>query len=346
MFEYIGNMHIHSRYSDGSAVIGQIRSYARQAGLDFIIVTDHFHLQAAGQEGYKDGVLLLVGMEANEAHNHYLALDIDQAVKNNTEHPQEVIDAVNQQGGIGIIAHPLEYASNFLNEGNVYNWIDWSVEGFQGIEIWNLLSQWKGSIGNFFKAVYYALINPQAALVGPYPQTMRRFDDYQLQGKKIVAFGGADAHAPGIKVGPFHFKIISYLFSFRSINMHILLDQPLNGDLSADKKLIYYAFRRGSCWIGNDYYQNSKGFTFTLSNGMQTWIMGEDVPWQENLQCKVSTPGRARVKLYRNGKLAVESEGTEHIFQDVSPGIYRAEAYLRHRGKYHPWIFTNSIWVI
>ena len=120
MFEYTGNMHIHSRYSDGSATIGQIRRYAKQVGLDFIIVTDHFNMKAADQEGYKDGLLMLVGMEANEAHNHYLALDIDRVVKNNTEHPQEVIDAVNQQGGIGIIAHPLEYASNFLNEGNVY----------------------------------------------------------------------------------------------------------------------------------------------------------------------------------------------------------------------------------
>lgn len=346
MFEYIGNMHIHSRYSDGSATIGKIRSDARRAGLDFFIVTDHFTLQAAGQEGYQDGVLMLVGMEANEAHNHYLALDIAQVVPNHTDHPQKVIDAVNQQGGIGIIAHPLEYASNFLNEGKVYNWIDWSVEGFQGIEIWNLLSQWKGSIGNFCQAVYYALINPQAALVGPYPEIMRRFDDYQQQGRRIVAFGGADAHAPGITLGPFHFKIISYLFSFRSINMHILLEQPLSGELSADKQLIYQAFRQGACWVGNDYYQTSKGFSLSVSNGQQTWLMGNDVPWQEALQCKVCTPARARIKLYRNGKLAAETEGTELSLREVSCGVYRAEACLLHRGKYRPWIFSNSIWVI
>jgi len=346
MFEYTGNMHIHSRYSDGSASIGQIRSYAKQAGLDFIIVTDHFTLKAADQEGYKDGLLMLVGMEANEAHNHYLALDIDQVVKNNTKQPQKVIDAVNQQGGIGIIAHPLEYASHFLNEGNVYNWIDWSVEGFQGIEIWNLLSQWKGSIRNFRKAVYYALINPQAALIGPYPQTMRRFDDYQRQGKRIVAFGGADAHAPEIRLGPFHFKIISYPFSFRSINMHILVEQPLSGNLAIDKKMIYQAFRNASCWVADDYFQNSRGFSFTLYSDQQTWNMGEDVPWQENLQCKVSTPGLARVKLYKNGTLAAENEGTEHLFKGMDRGIYRVEAYLSYRYKYHPWIFSNSIWVI
>jgi hypothetical protein len=346
MFEYTGNMHIHSRYSDGSATIGQIRSYAKKAGLDFIILTDHFNMKAADQEGYQDGLLMLVGMEANEAHNHYLALDIDLVVENNTDHPQEVIDAVNQQGGIGIIAHPLEYASNFLNEGNVYNWIDWSVQGFQGIEIWNLLSQWKGSIRSFGKAIYYALINPQAALIGPYPQTMRRFDEYQRQGQRVVAFGGADAHAPGIKLGPFHFKIISYLFSFRSINMHILLQQPLSGNLTTDKKMIYQAFRKASCWVADDYYKNSRGFSFTVCGDDETWNMGEDVPWQENLQCKICTPGWARVKLYKDGKLAAENEGREHLFKELDRGIYRVEAYLRYRCKYRPWIFSNSIWVI
>jgi hypothetical protein len=344
MFEYTGNMHIHSRYSDGSATVRQIRGYARQAGLDFFILTDHFAMEAASQEGYKDGVLMLVGMEANEADNHYLALDIKQAVPNNTAHPQEVIDAVNRQGGIGIIAHPLEYPSKFLNNSNVYNWVDWSVEGFQGIEIWNLLSQWKGSITNFFTALYY-IFNPQGALVGPYPQTMRRFDDYQRQGKKIVAVGGADAHAPGIKIGPVNIQIISYLYSFRCINLHVLLEQPLSGELAADKKLIYGALRSACCWVGNDYFSHSRGFSFTVSNDRQIWHLGETVPWQEGLQIKVSTPQPAQVKLYKNGILQAQHDGADHLFKAASPGVYRVEAYLHRRCKYRPWIFSNSIWV-
>lgn len=345
MFEYFGNMHIHSRYSDGSATIDQIRTAAKRAGLDFIIITDHFNLQAADQEGYKDDLLMLVGMEINEAHNHYLALDIKKVVKNNTDHPQEVINDVNEQGGIGIIAHPLEYASNFLNEGNVYNWIDWSVEGFQGIEIWNLLSQWKGSITNFFKALYYVL-NPQGAIIGPYLQTMRRFDEYQQQGKRIVAFGGADAHAPGMRLGSLYFKIISYPFSFRSINMHILLQQPLSGDLSTDKAMVYNAFRSGSCWVANDYFKNSRGFSFVLCSEKQTFNMGELLSWQKNMKIKVHTPYLAQVKLFKDGLQVADSEGEEHLFERITKGIYRVEAYCQHKFKYRPWIFTNSIWVV
>jgi len=284
-------------------------------------------------------------MEINEAHNHYLALDINKVVKNNTDYPQEVINGVNQQGGIGIIAHPLEYASTFLNEGNVYNWIDWRVDGFQGIEIWNLLSQWKGSITSFPKALYYVL-NPQGAIIGPYPQTMRRFDAYQQQGKRIVAFGGADAHAPGMKLGFLNIRIISYPFSFRSINMHVVLKQPLSGDLSTDKAMIYNAFRSGSCWVANDYFKNSRGFSFTLSSDQQECTMGESLSWQGNMQLKVHTPYPARVKLFKNGMPIANSEGEKHTFEGITKGVYRIEAYCHHKFKYRPWIFSNSIWVV
>jgi hypothetical protein len=79
--------------------------------------------------------------------------------------------------------------------------------------------------------------------------------------------------------------------------MHILLEQPLSGELSADKQLIYQAFRQGACLVGNDYYQTSKGFSLSVSNGQQTWLMVND-GLQEALQCKVCTPARARIKLY------------------------------------------------
>jgi hypothetical protein len=33
-------------------------------------------MKAADKEGYKVGLLMLDGMEANEAHNHYMAIDM------------------------------------------------------------------------------------------------------------------------------------------------------------------------------------------------------------------------------------------------------------------------------
>ncbi|HBQ25606.1 MAG TPA: hypothetical protein DD791_04350, partial [Syntrophomonas sp.] len=110
MFEYKGHIHIHSRYSDGGGKVKQIAARAAKAGLDFIIVTDHCNLDGlyAGEEGYQSGVLVMIGMEVNQECSHYLALGVKEVVANNDQNPQTVIDEVNRQKGIGIIAHPFE----------------------------------------------------------------------------------------------------------------------------------------------------------------------------------------------------------------------------------------------
>jgi predicted metal-dependent phosphoesterase TrpH len=87
MYEYLGNLHMHSTYSDGSLDIEDIAARAAQAGLDFIIITDHYTLKGLYEkkEGYQQGVLVMIGMEANVSQNHYICLDISQEVKNNDE---------------------------------------------------------------------------------------------------------------------------------------------------------------------------------------------------------------------------------------------------------------------
>jgi len=64
--------------------IKEIASVARDAGLNFIIITDHYNLDGLCNdgEGYTDGVLVMVGMEVNDTCNHYLAMDIDKVIKN------------------------------------------------------------------------------------------------------------------------------------------------------------------------------------------------------------------------------------------------------------------------
>ncbi len=41
MIELVGNMHMHTLYSDGTATHREIAEAAARAGLDWIIVTDH-----------------------------------------------------------------------------------------------------------------------------------------------------------------------------------------------------------------------------------------------------------------------------------------------------------------
>lgn len=346
MFEYKGHIHIHSRYSDGGGKVKQIAARAAQAGLDFIIITDHYNLNGLyeGEEGCRNGVLVMIGMEVNQECNHYLALGVKEVVANNDKNPQAVIDEVNRQKGIGIIAHPFEKGSPYYQKGRTYEWKDWSVSGFQGIEIWNYLSQFRDACTSILKSVYL-LFNPVAGLSQPCSQALKTLDQLQEAGHKIFAYGGSDAHGIRIRVGWIPIKVSPYYLCFRLINMHVLCRKELSGNLQFDKAQIYEALREGRSWIACDYYRPSDGFCFELHDDIEAWPIGSSVKFTPNLKITVKTPAWARVVLLHNGRYLEASQGKSHFFTNLQPGVYRVEAYLKDKYRYRPWIYTNSIWI-
>ncbi len=344
MYSYTGNIHLHSKYSDGYATVQEIARAAEKAALDFIIITDHYNLKAQAEEGYYGSLLVLAGMEINEIDNHYLALDISELVSNGPA--QTVIDAVNRQHGIGIIAHPDEKGSPLYDKRKNYKWNDWLVQGFQGIEVWNYLSQFKDEVTGILKGIYL-LAFPQAALKGPYRETMIRLDRYQRENHRVFAFGGSDAHGIRIKLGPIPIVTISaYDHCFKCINTHIISNKKINGKVENDRQIVYEALRMGRFWISLDYYKSSRGFEFTICSPEKTWWMGDEIPWQKGLQAEIKTPHTAKVKLVRDGKIIGESQGRKHQFSVNTKGVYRVEAYHRHLWGYQWWIVSNPLWVI
>lgn len=344
MYEYIGNIHIHSDYSDGCGSVHDIASFARNSGLDFIVTNDHYSLYR-NDEGYIDGVLVLQGMEVNDSANHYLAMDIEESIEKNVDCPQRVIDDVNAQNGIGIIAHPFEKGSPLFHNRRTYQWTDWSVEGFQGIEVWNFLSQWRDGITGIIKGIYL-FINPHSAFgKGPYRETLAVLDKYQKEGHRVILTGGSDAHNSLIKIGPLEIRISPYDLCFKCINMHILTKHRFSGNFSEDKENFYNALRKGSSWIAYDFFKNSQGFSFLIKSESKEWGMGETVPLQECLLAEVRTPYKARVILLRNGEYWKSSKGQKHEFRRIKEGVYRVEVYHPRGLRHCPWIFSNSIWV-
>ena len=86
MHEYVINLHMHTRYSDGHGSHQDISLAARQAGIDAVIVTDH-NVLVKGIDGYyeepgddeENKVLMLVGQEVHDQarqtqKNHLLIL--------------------------------------------------------------------------------------------------------------------------------------------------------------------------------------------------------------------------------------------------------------------------------
>ena len=80
--EYIGAIHIHSIYSDGSGTMSEIIEAGQSTDLDFIVVTDHDTLEAktSGWEGWHDHLLVLVGEEVAHRSQHCLALGLEEEI--------------------------------------------------------------------------------------------------------------------------------------------------------------------------------------------------------------------------------------------------------------------------
>jgi len=147
MEELIVNLHMHTFYSDGHLSHEQIAQAALRARLDIVIVTDH-NVWVNGFEGYyknKDKqVLLLIGEEIhNQARdpqkNHLLVFGAGRELAVLASDPQLLLDGVRQAGGLSFLAHPDDPAAPVFGETDI-SWVDWGVQGFTGLELWNAMS--------------------------------------------------------------------------------------------------------------------------------------------------------------------------------------------------------------
>ncbi|NSW83752.1 MAG: PHP domain-containing protein [Syntrophothermus sp.] len=345
VYEYVGNIHLHTEYSDGSGSVDRVVEAAARAGLDFIVITDHNTLRAKEEEGYHKGVLVLVGMELNYRCNHYLVLNVSEPVPSNDKDPQAIIDEVRNRGGIGFIAHPVEKGSPFYEKGLTYPWTQWDANGFTGIEIWNRLSQWRDGLQSVGKAAYLTVVNPHAALVGPYQEVLSRWDELLRQGM-VVAIGGSDCHGINLKLGPVKLGIDDYYLAFRSVNTHILSHRPLVGKLETDAMVVYDCLVKGSCFIAYDFFLPSRGFLFWAQDRHQTALMGQSIAFKPELSLYARTAFPARVDVIRDGAVCWRSYGRYHSFKVDMSGVYRVEVWHELRGRFRPWIYSNPIFVV
>jgi hypothetical protein len=266
VLDYAGCIHFHSSYSyDARIPLSQILTDAQTAGLDFAIVSDHFRMDARddGYEGYNGKVLLIVGEEISPRYNHYLALNLKKPIvvwKSETN-AQRIIDDVNAQGGFGFISHP-DHAGAPLIGSRAYPWIDWSVQGYAGLGIWDLMSDWSSALVSPWKTLW-ACLRPSLALKGPSIKTLARWDKLAQEGH-CVAIGEIDNHGHRRSLLGFTRKVFPFTFSFRTIRTHVLLEKPLTKDAQADIPVILEALRRGQSYVSLDLWNDPAGFSFSV----------------------------------------------------------------------------------
>jgi hypothetical protein len=352
MQEVVLNLHMHTRYSDGTGSHRDIAKAAIAAGLDVVIVTDH-NVLVHGFEGYykekTKKVLMLIGEEVHDQardpqKNHLLIFGAGRELAAFADNPQLLINQVRDAGGLSFLAHPDDPETPAFKELDI-SWVDWSVQNYTGIELWNALSELKTVVPTKLHGAFFAFF-PSLIAHQPIPATLEKWDELMSKGQRVVAIGGSDAHALGLSMGPIRRVIFPYEFHFRTVNTHVLISEPLSGEVNADKKLIYKAMAEGHCYIGYDLPASTCGFHFTGQGRDKTTMMGDELSAKGGVTLQARLPFEAEIRLLKDGvtiQTLKNQTACTHITTEA--GVYRIEAYRRHLGKMRGWIYSNPIYV-
>ncbi|HXD10344.1 MAG TPA: CehA/McbA family metallohydrolase [Anaerolineales bacterium] len=352
MHEIVVNLHMHTRFSDGSGTHKDIAQAAIRTGLDAVIVTDH-NVLVQGLEGYyrdsRSRVLLLVGQEVHDQDrdpqkNHLLVFNANRDLSALADDPQALINGVREAGGICFIAHPKDPEAPTFKETDI-SWENWDVQNFTGIELWNGLSELKTVIPTKWHGVFYAFF-PQFIGHNPMPETVQRWDELLTTGRRIVAVGGSDAHALPMHMGPIHRKIFPYEFHFKTINTHLFIPEPLTGDVATDKRMIYEAITEGHCFVAYDLPGPTRGFTFKARGLGQSAMMGDTLPAKGGVTLQAHIPTPAELRLIKDGQqIGIWKNSYACTYIATEPGVYRVEVYRNYLGRKRGWIYSNPIYV-
>jgi hypothetical protein len=121
-----GNLHAHTTNSDGAMPPEKLAAHYAHAGWDFLVITDHWHVStipepftlANAPTGIAD-ITVLPGIEVNSGpgstsartNYHVVGIGVEDTIPRNTDltgpaAAQWFIDAIREQGGEAVIAHP------------------------------------------------------------------------------------------------------------------------------------------------------------------------------------------------------------------------------------------------
>jgi hypothetical protein len=334
-----GVVHVHTTLSDGGGTPEEVVAAARAAGLSFVAITDHNNLDAKPLEGYRDGVLVLVGAELSTPAGHVLGLGLDRdpPFRFNGDARDAVLD-VERLGGAAFAAHPFSARTDL-------RFTAWDTPGGWGIELLNGDSEWRRAGPRLLSSVALYRLNPGYALLrgtSPPDEALARWDE-MLARRDVVGLAGADAHSrlPITRKRSIRFPSYESLFSLA--RLHLLLDRPLSGEVAADRTLVVDAVRRGRFYIGLDALAPADGFSFTVESAGVKATAGESVPPTPGARARAGgrMPEGTKLVLKKNGRPLAQGVGSLDV-PLPGPGVYRVEA--RVPGWAVPWVITNPVY--
>ena len=329
--EVTGVVHAHTRYSDGRGGLDQVAAAARRAGLDFLALADHNSLAARDAAGRHGAMTLLVGTEVSPPGNrdHYLVFGTEDVPDPNAP-PAAVVTAVREAGGFGIVAHP-DYGAAPRLRLPAYPWTDWDAPGIEAFELWTMLPDLVEGATSAAQ-VLAALAVPAAALRGPRPVTLARWDRAWAGGRGPVAVGAVDAHGIGL----------SYARSFATVRTNLWLAEPLPVDAAAATAAVVSALRQGLAYTVGVHLGDPRPLSF----GVGDLGVPQPTVFRPGLIIHVAAARPALWELWGNGQLLGRRLGRRAAWPLPRPGVYRMVGRRPYLFRWRPWLFTNQLPVL
>jgi hypothetical protein len=344
--EYVGSLHLHSCYSDGSGTLREMTAAGARAGVDFFVLTEHDTL--AGREdrwqGWHDGVLVIVGVEITCRERSHVVTFGPADVRGLRWKPlRRVLFDLKNQGAAAFVAHahPAHIMGISLKAGEL---VDWEVPGFTGVEMWSFLHDICDGLTPWRAPSF--IYTWRRYIRGPHPDTLAHWDRI-TQTRRFAGYGSLDNHAITLPI--IGKQILTYEDGFRTLRTHVLTQELPGRPEDGDRVL--EAICEGRSFVALDLRADARGFRFeadapgeTLPMGdgpRETLQMGEERPWRGPTVLRIHSPHKADLSLLRNGVPVATSTATDLEFRAVEPGVYRVEARLA--GKH--WVYTNPIYL-
>ena len=330
-----GAVHVHSIHSDGSGTIPEIIRAARDARLDFLVLTDHSNreLHESGWQGWHDGLLVVIGAEIGTRHlPHLVALGIPDVTALKALPSGECLAHIKDLGGVSFVAHP---RGKRMIGMSVPPWHAWENQDYTGVEVWSYMHDW---IEEFrWRRLRSFYRSPDSKITGPHPEVLAAWDGVAMR-RRVSGIVGLDAHAKPLLWR--WFKFFPYDMLFRTTLTHVLVEE-FTGDGETDVRAVTWALAQGRCYMGYHVPGDPTGFRFWAQTDSGEVEMGEEVALEDGLTLRVSLPAEGEMRLVACGQEAALVTGTRAEFHPAGRGPHRVEV----RRDASPWIFSNHLYV-
>lgn len=166
-------------------------------------------------------------------------------------------------------------------------------------------------------------------------------DDDEMRELSVSAFKGLaqvlEGHAVGDEI--IRLDIDPYKVAIDNLSTHILAEQ-------LDEPTIRNAVIAGHGYVSHDWLGDPNGFLLWVEQaGRHKGIMGDEIAYAETLTLHAQLPIKAKLRLYRNGKVVDESTAQDYVKVIEEPGTYRLEAWLDIDGEERTWIYANPVYI-